>query len=164
MIYLGIAMIILAVDLSAKYYIEHNRTSQQEDTILGNALIIRKHLNKGIVLNRLDHHTKLVKGISVIMTGFLAIIALYSFSHKKALPRSRRLGLSLLLGGALSNTYDRVFRGYVVDYFSFQTKWKKFSNIIFNIADLFIFIGSALIGFGQPDRKIKSKIKSEAAK
>ena len=65
----------------------------------------------------------------------------------------RKLGLTMVLGGALSNTYDRVFRGYVVDYFSFNVKWKKLSSVIFNIADLFIFIGSLMMSLFESKRK-----------
>lgn len=52
--------------------------------------------------------------------------------------------MTIFMGGALSNVYDRVVRKKVVDYFGFKTKWKKFSNITFNLGDLFIFAGTLL--------------------
>ncbi|HJA92944.1 MAG TPA: signal peptidase II, partial [Candidatus Eisenbergiella merdipullorum] len=58
-----------------------------------------------------------------------------------------KTGLSLLLGGAWSNTYDRLKRKYVVDYFSLNVKWKPLRQIIFNISDFCILIGALIIAF-----------------
>ena len=55
-----------------------------------------------------------------------------------------KLGLSLLLGGAFSNTYDRLKRNYVVDYVSFQTPFKRLNSIIFNVSDFLIAIGAGI--------------------
>ena len=51
--------------------------------------------------------------------------------------------MSLMLGGAISNLYDRFVRKYVVDYFGFRCSLKKLENITFNLADVFIFAGAA---------------------
>jgi len=48
----------------------------------------------------------------------------------------------LVLGGALSNLYDRFVRNYVVDYFTIEAG--KLKKVIFNLGDIFVFIGSAL--------------------
>ena len=57
-------------------------------------------------------------------------------------------GLTLLLGGAYSNTYDRIVRRYVVDYISFNVKNKKMRQIVFNMADFCIMIGAILVVIG----------------
>ena len=57
--------------------------------------------------------------------------------------RMEKLGFSLTLAGALSNIYDRITRHYVVDYFS--VNWGKFKKVIFNLGDLFIFLGGTII-------------------
>ena len=56
-----------------------------------------------------------------------------------------KFGLSLLLGGAFSNTYDRLKRGYVVDYFRVNVPVKRIRKLIFNISDFCIMIGALLI-------------------
>ena len=53
-------------------------------------------------------------------------------------------GLAMMLGGAYSNTYDRLRRKYVVDYFSFAVPIRKIRNIIFNFSDLCIIIGAMM--------------------
>lgn len=54
-----------------------------------------------------------------------------------------KLGLALVIGGSLSNLYDRFVRRYVVDYFSFQFGVLK--KVVFNLGDLFVFFGSGLL-------------------
>lgn len=48
--------------------------------------------------------------------------------------------------GAISNLYDRVVRRYVVDYFSIQCG--KLKGVVFNLGDIFVFLGSGIL-FGE---------------
>lgn len=59
-----------------------------------------------------------------------------------------KYGLAFLIGGAAGNVYDRAVRHYVVDYFSFETGLAWFDRIIFNISDIFIFVGMILLVIG----------------
>ncbi len=52
-----------------------------------------------------------------------------------------KTGLALILGGAYSNTCDRLRRKYVVDYVTFP----KISTIVFNLSDFGIIIGAVLL-------------------
>ena len=54
----------------------------------------------------------------------------------------RRLHLTFLSAGALSNTYDRVVRGKVVDYIGIKSSHKILGNITANLADIYILLGS----------------------
>jgi len=79
---------------------------------------------------------------------FLAIALIASvwlgWMLSKPLRRLEELAYSLILGGALGNAFDRVFRGHVIDYLDFHVggwHWPAF-----NFADMAIFAGaSALI-------------------
>ena len=51
--------------------------------------------------------------------------------------------LSLILGGAIGNLYDRIFLGYVVDFLDFY--WNTAHFPAFNIADSAITIGAAMM-------------------
>ncbi|MDE7359775.1 MAG: signal peptidase II, partial [Lachnospiraceae bacterium] len=64
-----------------------------------------------------------------------------------------KAGLALLLGGAYSNTYDRLTRKYVVDYVSFPVKNRRIRRIVFNISDFCIMIGALLLVLGETRRK-----------
>ena len=68
------------------------------------------------------------------------IIAIY-----KSASKSEALGYSLILGGAIGNLSDRLFRGAVVDYLDFF--WGVYHWPAFNIADIAIVLGAALMIF-----------------
>ena len=51
----------------------------------------------------------------------------------------KRFSLTLILGGALGNFYDRIAYGAVPDFIDFHVN--GFHWFIFNIADIFISIG-----------------------
>ena len=56
--------------------------------------------------------------ISVLLAALLTVLYVITLGHAgKGL---LKWGLTLLLGGAYTNTYDRVARKYVVDYVSFN--------------------------------------------
>lgn len=74
---------------------------------------------------------------------FLAIALIASvwlaWMLSKPLRRLEELAYSLILGGALGNAVDRVFRGHVIDYLDFHAggwHWPAF-----NLADMAIFAG-----------------------
>ena len=104
--------------------------------------IYRKVHNKGLMMNHLDSRPKLVKGMSAAALGIL-----FFWEHllwKEPGRKLAKLGTSLMLGGAVGNTYDRFKRGYVVDYLSLKTKNRKLSDITFNLSDLALFAGAIL--------------------
>ncbi len=55
----------------------------------------------------------------------------------------QRWGLTLILGGALGNLYDRIAYGHVVDFI--LVHWRSWSFSVFNIADSAISIGVVLL-------------------
>lgn len=141
MVYLLIILGIVFMETRIKNYMEKNKNLGDRQEILGGRIIIRKHYNRGMFLNYLEDKRELVKMISSGLLGFLILLFILVLPKKGK--RMYKLGLSLVLGGAISNVSDRYNRGYVVDYFSFNCK--KLKKIIFNLSDIFIFIGSFFI-------------------
>lgn len=139
MIFLILAVAIFITDYFIKDYIEKNKKLQEEETILNGKIIITKYHNKGAILNFLEHRKETVVTISGILFGMILMffVVLLPQRRKEVL----KFAIACILGGAASNLYDRVKRGYVVDYFSFSFLKK----VIFNISDLFIFLGCFLV-------------------
>ncbi|MGL4210858.1 MAG: signal peptidase II, partial [Cetobacterium somerae] len=52
-----------------------------------------------------------------------------------------KLGYSFILGGAIGNIIDRIYRGFVIDMIDFRGIWV----FVFNLADVWINIGVILI-------------------
>jgi signal peptidase II len=53
------------------------------------------------------------------------------------------IGLSLIMGGALGNLWDRIARGRVVDFLLFYVK--RYQWPVFNLADSAIVVGAGLL-------------------
>jgi signal peptidase II len=51
--------------------------------------------------------------------------------------------LALIVGGAIGNVIDRVFRGHVVDFLSFH--WDRWFFPAFNVADSAITVGAVIL-------------------
>ena len=141
MFYILIMTIVVIGENYIKNYIEENIQFGERHEILKGKITIRKYFNTGAFLNFLENKKEVVKTISCVMLGLLLL--LFTIMLPKKGNKVFKLGLSLLLGGAISNVADRVLKGYVVDYFSFN--FKKLKSVIFNLADIAIMLGSVLI-------------------
>lgn len=140
MIFISIIIAIVAAEAVIKQVREQNGVSGEKKPFLKGKLYLTKYHNYGAFLNLRQKRPEFVKGLSAGLCLICTIVFVFSMGTKgKTLLKT---GLSILLGGAYSNTYDRLVRGYVVDYFGFQVKNEKLGNIVFNISDFCIMIGA----------------------
>lgn len=144
--YIAVIFSIFGIELGLKEYIERNKIEGVSEKKLGGTLLLRKHHNKGAFLNAGQNKRKVVAALSVCLTAVATVmfITTFSLAGKELL----KWGLALLLGGAYSNTYDRLVRKYVVDYVSFNVPFKSIRRVIFNIGDFCIMIGAMLSVLG----------------
>ena len=77
-------------------------------------------------------------GIAITFIGAVSYMLL-----AKNLSKCDALGLSLLLGGAAGNLWDRVNYGHVVDFLHFHIYGYHFPS--FNVADISICLGAGII-------------------
>ena len=141
-----LAAAVFAADLLIKNHIEKHGREGAEEPVCGGRLLIRKYHNKGAFLDIGQHRRGIVAVLSLMLTLSATVLFLLTFTYRGN--GLLRVGLSLLLGGAYSNTYDRLVRKYVVDYVSFPVKNQKIRNIVFNISDFCIMIGALLMVLG----------------
>lgn len=141
MMYLLITLAVFLLDSNIKNFIEQSIRIGEKREILKGKITIRREYNSGFCLNIMDDNIDLVKKLSAIVFGIVTLAYILILPKKRN--RLRKLGLSLCIGGAASNLRDRFKKGKVVDYFSFNIK--SIEHIVFNLADIFIFIGSFII-------------------
>jgi len=150
MVYLGIVGGIILIETIIKFLVEKLGAEKKKVPVFGGKLYLTKYHNRGAFLD-FGAGKAGIKIMSVFLTLICGIIFLFTLGNRGKKPLL--LGLSLLFGGALSNSFDRISRGYVVDYFGFAVRWKKLADIVFNLSDFCIMIGSALwVLFGSNDR------------
>ena len=107
-----------------------------------NKIIIEKYYNKGAAMNFLAKKPEIMRGLHTVVLLFVGM-GYYLLLRMKGKPLCKA-GTSLLLGGGLSNLYDRYTKEHVVDYFHINLGPKWMRGIIFNISDFCIFIGALL--------------------
>lgn len=137
---IGILLLLPLVDLGLKGYIETHISKEQEIPVCKGRVLVRYVQNEGMALNFMEKHPRLVRWMSLLAVVPMGIYYVVLLGDKgKA---AEKISLSLLLGGAISNLYDRFVRKYVVDYFGFRMKRKYFRDITYNFGDLGIFAGA----------------------
>lgn len=142
MIFLLAVVLIFGVDFFVKKYVEKTKRPGVGEPKLGGRIVIRRTSNYGTAGSKLKDKPKLVCAFHSISMLFLAA------GYIRLLAENRKHGLklagALLLGGGASNLYDRMKKGYVTDYVSFNVPFRAVRNLVFNISDFFIFAGGIL--------------------
>lgn len=128
---LVIILFLLVIDQILKFFALKNN----------NLILINGILKIGIYQN--ENGTYGVNTNSTIMyvlTNLVIIVVAFKFitSQNQFVDRKTKVFLSLVIAGGISNSIDRIFRGYVVEFIDF-TDFIKLP--IFNLADIYILIG-----------------------
>lgn len=118
----------------------------QDQTMLGGHLAIEHHQNRGLALGVKREDPQKVQKLSLI--GLIATAFFYCFTDRKK-RRLTKTGLALMLGGGLGNFYDRYRNGAVTDFLRLPGLKGKVGKIIFNVADIWIFLGGLLTVIGR---------------
>lgn len=142
MIYPLLTAGIFAADHQIKEHVLKNRKEGEKKELFGGRAVLRYIRNYGFAMSAFKKNPSLVRRAAGAVNGMMA--AVFAWELVKPGNKLKKLSLAMIVGGGLSNLYDRMKRGYVVDYVSFKTRWKKLSDLVFNISDFFIIGGSAL--------------------
>ncbi len=133
---------VFVVDQFLKKQVEENRLEDGKQ-YLGGLITIKKSINKGFIMNRLEEKPRWVlAGVSAVF-GMTAYIYLLTLGKKNR--KIKRFGLALMVGAAASNLYDRIKKGGVTDYIVV----KGIPDIVFNIADFAIVAGAMISALGE---------------
>lgn len=161
MFYIMTLMSLFVTDSIIKYRIEKHLGPEETKQLLHGGVQIKKYHNTGVMLDIAAKRQPVVALVSLVFSAFMTGIFAATLGARGK--RTLKLGLALLLGGAYSNTYDRLRRRYVVDYFSFRfpdgesprhgadkkkpmtSLKRRVERIVFNLSDFGIIIGALLI-------------------
>ena len=133
--YILISLIIFLSDQLTKHIINVNHKSLvNKDLILFSLDYVK---NFGAAFNLFSGSRIFLSIVSLIIT----IILLYIILNKKTISSLDLFCYSFILGGTIGNGFDRIIRGYVIDFINLN-----FINFpVFNIADISINIGFIII-------------------
>ena len=131
----GTAAVVLAADQLTKYLVVRNLAGRPPFGVIGSFVELRYTTNSGGAFSLLTG-TPLFFGVMAVV-----IIAGIIYTARRAEGLPIVLALGLVLGGALGNLVDRLFRddGAVVDFVKVGI-WP-----VFNLADSCIVVGGLLL-------------------
>jgi len=139
----GTAVVAVALDQWVKHLSTQHLTEGEPVRILGGLIYLSLLRNSGAAFSLGSRYTWVFPLITLVVIGWIVWMA----TRLRSVPWAVSLGL--VLGGALGNLGDRLFRapgpfrGHVVDMISaFAPYGEKFA--VFNIADSCLTVGVAL--------------------
>lgn len=138
---LGIAFVILVLDLASKYWVESTLEFGQVIPLTSFFNLVLTY-NPGAAFSFLSEQSGWQRWFLSGIAGSAALLIVYLLNRYRH-ERLFCLSLSLILGGALGNLYDRITLGHVIDFLDFYIgtyHWPAF-----NVADSAIFIGAVLM-------------------
>lgn len=135
--FFSIILAVLLVDQGTKAAVQMLMYLGESIPVLPPVFYLTYIMNPGAAFGILPNQKVLF-----ITTGLLLVIGALA-GYRKLPPAKRilRIGLGLVLGGALGNLVDRLRFGRVVDFLDFRV-WP-----VFNLADTAIFIGVCLLAW-----------------
>ncbi len=132
---------IFILDRLTKLYIIYlNEISNESEIFLSKYLNIYLIWNEGIAFGLFSLDEKNLYNYLTILIFIIVIFILFLIIKSKGI---QKYALSMILGGALGNLFDRTFYKAVPDFIDLHIN--NFHWFIFNIADIFITFGVFLM-------------------
>ncbi|SER57769.1 signal peptidase II [Psychrobacillus sp. OK032] len=153
----GLAAIVIALDQWTKWLIVNNMELGERIPILDPYFALLSHRNRGAAWGMLQGQMGLFTIVTVVV-----IIGIIYYFHKEAKGKPLfQVGLMMLLGGAIGNFIDRLWRSEVVDFVDVLIPIINYDFPIFNIADAALSIGvvMVIIFIIKEERAEKKKVK-----
>jgi signal peptidase II len=135
----------LLLDQASKIVVAHNLSYADRIEVIEGFFYLTHVRNPGAAFGLFADGPSEIRLTFFIAISLVAIGIVLSFFRKLA-PGDRlsALALGCILGGAVGNLIDRVWRGEVVDFLHFRL-WGGYSWPDFNFADSFIVVGVGLL-------------------
>ena len=148
--WLWLALLVIVFDQATKYWAEH---------ILGwNGLVpllpvfdLSLVHNTGAAFGFLGSKGGWQHVFFVSLASIISVVLIIAIAMLKPFERHLAIAYTLVIAGAIGNAIDRIIYQYVVDFIHWFYQDYHFPH--FNIADISIFIGAALLfaeAFGKP--------------
>jgi signal peptidase II len=140
----GAAAAIFALDRVSKWFIDTHVSFYDRYRVIPGFFEIVRSQNRGIAFGIFDNLTSEWRTILLIAASLIAVIAMAAILwNAQRHDRFALWGLSLILGGASGNVFDRIASGQVTDFLLFYIRDYQWPT--FNIADSAIVIGCGLL-------------------
>ena len=136
MLYEIVILLLIGLDQLSKIWAINDLKAIGSIPIIQNMFHLTYVENRGAAFGMLENN----QIIFIIVALVASIFGLY-YLHTKKINLIGKTGIILIISGAIGNAIDRLRLGFVVDYFDFRIIWEY----VFNIADVFVVVGTILL-------------------
>ncbi|MCO6546743.1 MAG: signal peptidase II [Gilliamella sp.] len=134
------AIIVFIIDIASKFWILNNFSLFESVNLLP-FFSITYVRNTGAAFSIFEGQRMMLAAIALIISAVI-VRMLYRNTRQQKL---ENLSLSMILGGALGNLFDRLYHGFVIDFL--DVNFGDWHYPTFNIADCAICVGIGLFIF-----------------
>lgn len=134
-----VAAVLILLDQGTKLWALHSLKPIHNVTVAEGFLDLTFVENRGVAFGMFAGQRWFILVLTGVIIG--ALVYFYRTLPKKKAYLPLRAALLLVLSGAVGNIIDRLFRGYVVDFFEFTF----FDWPVFNVADIYVVAGVILM-------------------
>ena len=144
----AVAAAWFALDRVTKMLVQVNMRQEEVIAVIPGFFNLVSTRNRGVAFSMLANNDSewrsfFLIGLTALVVAFVASILWQTSPRGMAASRLSRVGLSLVLGGALGNFYDRVTEGAVTDFLDFYLGSYHWPS--FNVADSGLTVGVAMV-------------------
>ncbi len=136
----ALILLIFVLDRLSKIYVIELIRSQEKEIFLYDFLNLTLNWNTGVAFGLLSSNANLLYHL---VSALILLIIAYLIYLMVIADNSGKIILSLIIGGAIGNLYDRLTYFAVPDFIDFHIE--DFHWFTFNVADIFISIGILLM-------------------
>ena len=142
LLYLVGAGVVVALDrLTKQFAVDSLRLGEVYTVVPGFNLVLV--LNQGAAFGFLADSGGWQRWFFVMVGLVISALIMVTLLRQSQVSGFFRLGLTLILGGALGNIIDRVSQGYVIDFVDLH--WQTWHWPAFNVADVGITLGALVV-------------------
>ncbi len=139
-----IAIIVLLLDRLAKWAVDSNIRLHESVVVIPGFFQLTHVENTGAAFGLFADSAAQWKVGALVSFSVVALVVVSALLWKNSHSLSTTtIGLSLILGGAMGNLWDRMISGRVVDFLDFYVG--SYHWPAFNVADTAIVIGAVLL-------------------
>ncbi|MEI7598748.1 MAG: signal peptidase II [Aestuariivirga sp.] len=136
---LGLAIIVFGLDQLHKYWmLDVYGIIEKAPVRITNFFDLVMVWNTGVSYGLFSTHVQ--EWLIALTLGIALMLWIWACGARHAMAAA---ALGMVIGGALGNAFDRLFRGAVADFFLFH--YQNFSWYVFNVADIAIVAGVAML-------------------
>jgi signal peptidase II len=139
-----IAVLLVLIDQATKFIVIQKLMPIVNKDIINNFFSLTYVENRGAAFGSMQGARWFFIAITLVVV-VLSFVYLARLQKKGSTKRLGMLNCSvvLIMGGAMGNFIDRLFRGYVVDFLNFNIFGYDFP--VFNFADICVVCGAVLL-------------------